>query len=376
MSVQVEYKKQFLFGVIFIIIILSVFEISARLYEYSPVSQQCVFVDKPAVGDMDYFLVKQICIDHNSLQYSTFPNSSVTSLTPKTTETININSFGLRGPEFTQEKSMNDYRIFLVGGSSTFGSGSVDENTITGFMQKLFDDSDFDVEVINAGIPGAESFRETWLIRNILFDLDPDLIIHLGGYNEARMINEPYERDAYRNYTDYNQTSVSEKNENDKMKSDSFRFNNFPFYRTPFVIYDILFHNSNKQSLITYDDLSFSKITTEYYENWKNICDISAQKNIKTVIILQPASGMTTRNIFPGEIDTGEELHEMYQRLAVSLDNLGKHCSLTADFKMIFDDINQPIFFDQIHTGDFGNKIIAEKIYEKILPIVSKDLSN
>ena len=85
---------------------------------------------------------------------------------------------------------------------------------------------------------------------------------------------------------------------------------------------------------------------------------------------------MTARNIFPGEIDTREELHEMYQRLAVSLDNLGKHCSLTADFRMIFDDINQPIFFDQIHTGDFGNKIIAEKIYEKILPIVSKDLSN
>ena len=376
MSVQVEYKKQFLVGIIFIIIILSVFEISARLYEYSPVSQQCYFVDSPAVADMDYFLVKQICIDHNSMQYAAFPNSSVTSLMPKTTETININSFGLRGPEFTQEKSIDSYRIILVGGSSTFGSGSVDENTITGFMQKLFDDSDFDIEVINAGVPGAESFRETWLIRNILFDLDPDLIINFGGFNEARMINEPYEREAYRNYIDYNQTDDSEKNENDNMSSDPSGFNNFPFYRTPFVIYDIFFHNSNKQSLITYDDISFSKITTEYYENWKNICDISAQKNIKTVIILQPASGMTTRNIFPGEIDTGEELHEMYQRLAVSLDNLGKHCSLTADFRMIFDDINQPIFFDQIHTGDFGNKIIAEKIYEKILPIVSKDLSN
>ena len=50
--------------------------------------------------------------------------------------------------------------------------------------------------------------------------------------------------------------------------------------------------------------------------------------------------------------------------------------ALAGLFRMIFDDINQPIFFDQIHTGDFGNKIIAEKIYEKILPIVSKDLSN
>ena len=144
MSVQVGYKKQFLVGIIFIIIILSIVEISARLYEYSPISQQCEFIDSPATNNTDYFLLKQICLDHNSLQYSTFPNSSVISLMPKTTETININSFGLRGSEFTQEKSMNDYRIFLVGGSSTFGSGSVDENTITGFMQKLFDDSDFD----------------------------------------------------------------------------------------------------------------------------------------------------------------------------------------------------------------------------------------
>ena len=58
------------------------------------------------------------------------------------------------------------------------------------------------------------------------------------------------------------------------------------------------------------------------------------------------------------------------------LDNLDKHCSLTTDFRTIFDDINQPIYLDAIHTGDFGNKIIAEKIYEEILPIVSKDLSN
>ena len=179
-------------------------------------------------------------------------------------------------------------------------------------MQKLFDNSDLgsDIEIINAGIPGAESFRETWLIRNILFDLDPDLIINFGGFNDAVMINEPYERDAYRNYTDYNQTSLSEKNENDKMESESFRFNNFPFYRTPFVIYDIFFHDSNKQSLIIYDDLSFSKITTEYYENWENICDVSAQKNIETIIILQPDSGVTTRNIFPEKSITEKEINE------------------------------------------------------------------
>jgi len=34
-----------------------------------------------------------------------------------------------------------------------------------------------------------------------------------------------------------------------------------------------------------------------------------------------------------------------------------------------------PIYFDRGHMTDFGNQIIANNIYEKILPTVLEDLS-
>ncbi len=392
MSVQVSYKKQFLVYFIFIIIVLSAVEISARAYEYSPISTQCKFTDSPIFDKTDYFLMKQMCIDHNYIKYSTFPNSSVTSFEPNTTDTININSFGFRGPEFDQEKPDNTYRIFIVGGSSTFGTGVTDENTITGIMQELFEYSnpEWNIEVINAGIPGAESFRETWLIRNILFELEPDFIINFGGFNEARMVTEVFERESYRNYMDYDEINnlieskniesknIESKNiesKNIESKFNLFKFKNYSFYRTPFVIYDIFIHDLKEKEFKNIHGLDDDKIIQEYYENWKNICHSSAKKNIHTMIILQSGPGLTNRDIFEGEIKVGEDVQQIYPLLNTALNKLTKDCSITENYRSIFDDIYHPMYIDDIHMGRQGNEIVANKIYEKILPIVLEDLS-
>jgi lysophospholipase L1-like esterase len=378
MSVQVSYKKQFLVYFIFIIIVLSAVEISARAYEYSPISTQCKFTDSPIFEKTDYFLMKQMCIDHNYIKYSTFPNSSVTSHEPNTTDTININSFGLRGPEFDQEKPDNTYRIFIVGGSSTFGTGVTDENTITGIMQELFEYSnpEWNIEVINAGIPGAESLRETWLIRNIIFELEPDFIINFGGFNEARMVTEVFEREAYRNYIDYDEINNSIESKNIESEFNLFKFKNYSFYRTPFVIYDIFVKDLKEKEFKNKHELDNDKIVKEYYENWKNICHSSAKKNIHTMIILQSGPGLTNRDIFEGEIKVGEDVQQIYPLLNTALNKLTKDCSITEDYRSIFDDISHPIYIDEIHMGRQGNEMVAEKIYEKILPIVIEDIQN
>ena len=33
-------------------------------------------------------------------------------------------------------------------------------------------------------------------------------------------------------------------------------------------------------------------------------------------------------------------------------------------------DTSETTYYDNVHMNDFGNKIIAEKIYKKILPII------
>ena len=47
-----------------------------------------------------------------------------------------INEHGFRGPEITKEKPVNTFRVFLVGTSTTFGSGSDDKTQIFSVLQK------------------------------------------------------------------------------------------------------------------------------------------------------------------------------------------------------------------------------------------------
>ena len=37
-----------------------------------------------------------------------------------------------------------------------------------------------------------------------------------------------------------------------------------------------------------------------------------------------------------------------------------------------FDEILEPVFFDDLHMTDFGNEIIAKKIFERTMPIVKE----
>ena len=78
-----------------------------------------------------------------------------------------INSHGFRGPEISEDKPSNTFRVFVVGGSTTYGSGVNDANTITALLQKKFDEKNQNqtVEVINAGFSAAKSLDEVKLIK-------------------------------------------------------------------------------------------------------------------------------------------------------------------------------------------------------------------
>ena len=47
---------------------------------------------------------------------------------------------------------------------------------------------------------------------------------------------------------------------------------------------------------------------------------------------------------------------------------------MVLNFSDSFENIVDGVYFDTTHLNNFGNKIIAEKIYEKILPIVLEDI--
>lgn len=363
MSIQVSYKKQFALGIIFLLIIIVVVEGLARIYEYYR-PPNCSILDKDVYQNTDYDLRRQICSDMNQLAYE---QSSVLLIKPNQHfKTININSHGFRGPEITKEKPKDIYRIFVVGGSTTFGVGSTsDETTIPGFLQKKFNEANLGVhvEVINAGVPFAYSFSETYYIKNVLLQFEPDLFIIYDGWNDAS------ERNLDEKITEIK--GVSNKIDN------PFKLSNFPFYRTPFVIYEIFFAKPSSSKTLATND-STEKLIFLWKTRWAEICNMGKKNGFETLISVQPFVGSGNKVLTKDEYnflphtDYDRETIRTLNGFADSLEELKLLCERTVDLRDIFDNISKPAYYDPVHTSDFGNEIVAQKLFDLALPIVLK----
>jgi len=103
------------------------------------------------------------------------------------------NSLGYRNNEFPLEKPSGVYRIVALGGSSTYDVRIEDnDKTFTAQLEKLLKDQyGFqNVEVINAGVPGYNSWEILSNLEYRVLDLDPDLVIIYENTNDvhARLV--------------------------------------------------------------------------------------------------------------------------------------------------------------------------------------------
>ena len=314
MSVQVSYKKQFLFGIMFLLIILIVVEGSAKLWWHQ--LESCAFEDSDVYEGVNPGMKRQLCVESYQLQIfneGIDPNQDL--------ETININSHGFRGQEVSLQKPENTFRIFGVGGSTMMGSGSLsDVTTITGYLQNEFNNLNlqYNVEVINAGISGAWSQTETNLIKTKLLKFNPDLFIIYDGWNDGGP-----------------ESGWTENNDNAK------------------------------------------EIVSKWVNRWIEICNLGKENNFKTVIFIQPILGTSDRTLSEQEYaryiepewKDGNTLKRL-KLIASGLDDLQTVCDGAVDLRHAFDDINSPIFWDSGHMGNVGNKIISKKMFQAVYPLI------
>jgi len=365
MSVQVSYSKQFLSGFIFILIFLGVVEGLARIYE--EIKPQCGFIESQVYEDLDYETKRKICEEHNLIYYSNDPLTGLITMTPNQhSQTVNINDDGFRGTEISKEKSDGIFRLFVVGGSTTFGSGSsFDETSMSGFLQQKFEQMNLqkEIEIINAGVPSFRSSHELILVQNKIFDYDPDMII---GYDGSNDINNPYNSDIGKERLPFQVAN--------------FFAEYAPFYRTIFTIYSIGNEVNYNLKKNTFDETHIQEKVALWKSNWKNICDSSKQKDVDAIIFLQPIVGTGTKKLTNDEQRFFEEkAHDkvipLYQLFANELVELKESCTLAKDLRNLFDNSSKSIYYDYAHVGDQGNELIAEKIFEIILPIVEQKVS-
>ncbi len=376
MYVQVSYKKQIIVFLILFVLLLFAVEIGARAIEYSG-ENKCEFIGKDAFKNVEIIKQNQICEDHNSIMYEVdgilkfIPNQNM--------ETVNINSHGFRGHDFSEKKDLDTYRIFIVGGSTIFGSGTTsDDTTIPSFLQKKFEatHSDQKIEILNAGIGSAYSYSEKYLIENSLIKFQPDLIIIYSGGNDA---NNRYG-------TEYSVPGFPQYSQNKKLTKTQLTYNIEPTdpvylakkfikeinYRTPFQLLKIYQGIENQY----FTPSGSAKIQAQ--ELWTTrmgeICKANNDVGIKTIILVQPMLGSGNKQLSTDEkilLEYSgtymEDSIDILNKMAGSLVELENICHGTYDLRMIFDDVKEPILFDHLHVNDLGNEMVAEEIYEILI---------
>jgi len=359
MPVRVSYLKQFLVLTLFLLVTLSVIEGLAYAYDgFNPA--KCKRWD-----NSDSF--RQICLDSSNLIYHKDPLANAIAWEPNQhMETININNEGFRGPEIQREKSEDIYRIFMVGGSTTFGYGaSSDQNSIPAHLQEKFNQINLEksVDVINAGIHGYNSNDEMNLVKNKLVHYNPDLVIIFDGSNDM--------------FRPYNGTL----NVHDLGDVGYIYRKYFQFYKTLDVINNII--DKPKGTQIISEFWKGGKIELhDRAEIWRNnistICEVGNQNGFKTLILLQPFLGTGDRSLtqFETKLFNNQVVKPFpnalleYSYFADELDDLNNSCTETFDFRNGFEKAKGQVFFDKWHNYEIHNKVIANEIFDLALPLV------
>jgi hypothetical protein len=91
---------------------------------------------------------------------------------------VRTNSLGLRGAEVAIPKPPQTYRIVVLGDETIFApETSEDDHFVRQVGELLHQRTRLNVEVINAGIPGACPLTEFLLLKQKLLAIQPDLVI-------------------------------------------------------------------------------------------------------------------------------------------------------------------------------------------------------
>lgn len=97
------------------------------------------------------------------------------------------NPHGCRGPDFAVPKPAGIFRIVCLGGSTTYETGvRADLEAYPARLEALLRSRGLaQVEVVNAGVPGYNSFESSLLLQLRVLEWQPDLVLYYDNTNDV-----------------------------------------------------------------------------------------------------------------------------------------------------------------------------------------------
>jgi len=286
-----------------------------------------------------------------------------------------INSAGYRGKEIENPKRR--LRLAIYGGSSVYDP--VSRESWPERLEKKLLESGFDIEVINAGIPGASSAEITARFMSEAFFIQPDVVLMYETWNDIRFFNP--EAPGLRDLPSFREEINYYVNAHNKL--DSFLSENFYLYlMLRYLILDLV--SDGQPRAKTYgDDRAFSAEINADFKRQVAL-NYAAFTNMARSAGAIPI--LATQAMLPTEKTSSEEKMKI-DFLFVKL-NLGqvlraKHLIQAeirsvarrekTDFIDAAADISgQPLFFDHVHFHNEGSEKFSAYMTSKLIPILSR----
>ena len=261
-------------------------------------------------------------------------------------ETITIKN-GYRMNNANENFALNK-DIWVFGGSTTWGTGSDDKNTVPSLIEKLTN-----ISTLNLGETGYNTTQELNLLLKELVKHKPKIIIFYDGVNDVgKCINN----------LNYFSTSQEIIIQNILSMSNSERLIIAPLKISAKAK---KFFQKNQNTEIKYNcDTNVSKaekIAKTFVNNWISVELIAQKNNIKFIPILQPTIFTSTSNkdYLPTNYDELKKQYEiLYELIKKELNKENfKYLNLENSLNK-----SENYFIDYCHLSPNGNKEIANEI--------------
>lgn len=289
--------------------------------------------------------------------------------------TVKTNGFGYRGEDFALKKPKDTLRIVMVGGSTVFGWGVNQAESIPSYLEKLIKSemakgrslasNPKKIQIINAGVPWYASWNEAAYVLHRVFTLEPDWIISFDGLNDAAKSLAPEWHPVYMGYEDAATSLVRERWDR-KVEAKDFLLEVLKLSPTVRYVYSKI---KMKREMRT--GAYHPEIWDQYLHYQELMSSLCKGRGVMFSSFLQPVM-MVDKPLDPLEVATNYTSMQD-KNVAITFQEvyrLGEKAVLNSHLKFvnltgIFKDTKEVIYLDGLHYNSLGNSILADAIFEQ-----------
>ena len=285
--------------------------------------------------------------------------------TPRTGRYINVSTDGFRHTKGSPTEP--DHWVFLLGGSTTFGYGVADDQTIASFLQErltgIFGEKTFGVR--NFGRAYYFSSQEYVLLWTLLRrGAKPSMVIFLDGANELQ--EEPYYANEMREmFSRYQDESVGDAPIGRLLADLAVQAPVYPYLQR-------LGGTSSRMEGAERirPDAPAGEIAAQYEAANTMIRVICERYGVEPFFVVQPIPGY--RNTFGTHVFLPEPLPPNILKVLALMEASTANQPRRVNLAGLLESYRKQAFVDQMHYTPEVHRMIADAIAERIAPALSE----